>query len=348
MRVSSRSLVCLRTADARPPTDRAAPLWQALAASGEPQRQGETLLALLRVAAAGHGHGVYFGTVTAQCMTGTQHKLVRRLAYSFLRSCQGADGLAEWVMVSEAVLRDMRDQDPELAIAAMAIIPSLPLQVLLPSAANFALSLTAILTTRGDAASEGVRRAAVQGARHLLLRIGDVMMAAEKSDPGTENLRSLAHALAACALESSRAIASEAMEALAMLCQYAPASCCPMGASCLRDLLRPPNLPISVLENDHSPLEFSGSSAQFGGGACLISPKTRGLATHGSLGILKHLAASAVAWLQERFALLLARFTSLQVAASSQRAPCDAHSTCSKLATRAVRCSLVAGSDGDS
>ena len=263
MRVSSRSLVCLRTADARPPTDRAAPLWQALAASGEPQRQGETLLALLRVAAAGHGHGVYFGTVTAQCMTGTQHKLVRRLAYSFLRSCQGADGLAEWVMVSEAVLRDMRDQDPELAIAAMAIIPSLPLQVLLPSAANFALSLTAILTTRGDAASEGVRRAAVQGARHLLLRIGDVMMAAEKSDPGTENLRSLAHALAACALESSRAIASEAMEALAMLCQYAPASCCPMGASCLRDLLRPPNLPISVLENDNSPLEFSGSSAQF-------------------------------------------------------------------------------------
>lgn len=36
---------------------------------------------------------MYFGAVAAQCLPGTQHKLVRQLAYSFLRSCQHADGM---------------------------------------------------------------------------------------------------------------------------------------------------------------------------------------------------------------------------------------------------------------
>ena len=295
---------------------------QALAASGEPQRQGEALLALLRSAAAGHGHAAYFGAVTAQCMTSAQHKLVRRLAYSFLRSCQGADGSAEWVVVREAVLRDVREQDPELAAAAIAIIPSLPLQVLQPAAANIAISLTAILATRGDAASESVRRSAVQGARCVLLSLGDIKTAANASDPEIKALHSLALALAACALESSRLISSEAMEALAALCVFAPASSRPIGAPTLGHLLCMPYIPISILEDSSFPSDSSGSSSHVGSRADVVTPATRHIGSHGALGSLPYLASAAIAWLLPRFDIFLARFMSMQVEVRPQSLSC--------------------------
>ena len=57
--------------------------------------------------AAGREQTAHFGAVAAQCLTGTPHKRVRRLAYAFLRGYPHAVELAEWIMVREAVLDDM-------------------------------------------------------------------------------------------------------------------------------------------------------------------------------------------------------------------------------------------------
>lgn len=56
-------------------------------------------------------------------------------------------------MVREAVLRDMKDPDPDLCMAAMTSISSLPLDVLRPAATTIALVL-ASLVTAADAATE--------------------------------------------------------------------------------------------------------------------------------------------------------------------------------------------------
>ena len=154
--------------------------------------------------------------------------------------------MAEWVMVRESVLRDMRDQDSELATAAIASIASLPLHVLLQSATNLSLYLTALLTG-GDAASECVRRSAVQGARYLLLRVGEVRIASDTSDAETKALHSLAQALAASALDSSAVVSCAAMESLGILCPLAPASSRLVGAQSLGDALCLPHTCISIL-----------------------------------------------------------------------------------------------------
>jgi hypothetical protein len=56
-------------------------------------------------------------------------------------------------MVREAVLRDMKDNDPDLCMAAMTSISSLPLNVLRPATATVAHFL-ASLVTAADSATE--------------------------------------------------------------------------------------------------------------------------------------------------------------------------------------------------
>jgi hypothetical protein len=267
---------------------------------------------------------VYFEAVAAQCLTATPHKGVRRLAYSFVRSCPGAAELAAWIVVREAVLRDMRDPEPELASAAIAAIASLPLPALQPAATKLAQSLTAMLT-HGDATSEGVRRSAVQGASVLLLRVGEITVASEASSGEAGALHALARALAASALDSSTMVSSEAMDSLASLCSFAPASSRLIGAEALGDVLRLPNTSISILAPEHHHVlrpaaDSRGRGAAIAqqtrsGASCLTGPAPSSPAhvwSSGALGILARLASLALAWLQPHLALLLARFECLQ------------------------------------
>lgn len=267
---------------------------------------------------------VYFGAVAAQCLTATSHKDVRRLAYSFVRSCPDAAELAAWIVLREAVFRDMRDPEPELASAAIAAIASLPLPALQPVATKLAQSLTSMLT-QGEATSEGVRRSAVQGARVLLLRIGEITVASEASNGDASALHALARALAASALDPSTMVSSEAMDSLAILCSFAPASSRLIGVEVLGDVLRLPNTSISILAPEcHHVLRSAAESRvrgaaiaqqMRGGASCLNGPAPSSPAhvwSSGALGILARLASLALAWLQPHLALLLARFECLQ------------------------------------
>ena len=282
---------------------------QALAASAEPQRQCEMLLALIRAAAAGREQTAHFGAVAAQCLTGTPHKRVRRLAYAFLRGYPDAVELAEWIMVCEAVLRDMRDPEPELAAAALAALASLPLHALQPAAAKLARSLAALLA-HGGASNEGVRRSAVQGSRVLLLRVGEVTVAAEAPDSDAGALHELAQALAASALDPSPVVSSEAMDALASLCSFAPASSRLIGAETLGDVLRLPDTALCILAPEKHDVLRSAADAR--GRRATCARQTRGAPwlagpapssssyvwSSGALGILARLASLALAWLQ--------------------------------------------------
>jgi hypothetical protein len=267
----------------------------------------------------------------AQCLPGTtKDKLVRRLAYSFVRSCKDADSMQEWVIVREAVLRDMRDPDPDLATAAICSISSLPLNELQSACTNFAHNLMAIMS-HGDSTNECVRRSAVHGARYLLLRIGEVKVASETSDAEMKALHSLALALAGCSLDSSALVCSEAMDGLASLCHWAPASSHLIGAKTLGDTLSLPHTTISVLappqrhvlctavdravwvEGTHA-ASVAGSIAGESEGVPMPkrSTSTCSVWGRGALGILQHLASVTLLWLQQHLALLVARFMSLQ------------------------------------
>ena len=238
--------------------------------------------------------------------------------------------MQEWVIVREAVLRDMRDPDPDLATAAICSISSLPLNELQSACTNLAHNLMAIMS-HGDSTNECVRRSAVHGARYLLLRIGEVKVASETSDAEMKALHSLALALAGCSLDSSALVCSEAMDGLASLCHWAPASSHLIGAKTLGDTLSLPHTTISILappqrhvlctavdravwvEGTHA-ASVAGSIAGESEGVPMPkrSTSTCSVWGRGALGILQHLASVTLLWLQQRLALLVARFMSLQ------------------------------------
>lgn len=297
---------------------------KAALSSAAPEQQGEALLALIRAMAGGRDQTLYFGTVVARCLSsgGAAHTHIPRLAYAFICRCDHCVDFREWDSVREAIERDVHHGDADLATAALDTIGHLPLRVLQPAAAALAQSLTAILDS--SSRCEHVRCSAASAAQHLLLRVGRVQTASDSTEISINKaLHNLALALAACSLDASVLVSSEAMDSLAAICPSAPASSRLVGVQCLGDVLRLPDTSISILTSPHGDDVWSGSVAGKGvktRGPSATAPEGNGGSLRmvassvwesGVLGVVDSIAASVVGWLQEHYTLLIVRFLTL-------------------------------------